>query len=99
MMSGKNPNTENSLSTEAPMVRIGIDVGGTLTDFPVSEAEGEELSYFKTPSTPHDPSEAILTGIRTILATRGIAAGKVAYLGHGITVATNMIIEGNWVVM
>ncbi|WP_415539048.1 hydantoinase/oxoprolinase family protein [Gluconobacter oxydans] len=79
------------------MVRIGIDVGGTFTDFTVSEADGGELSYFKTPSTPHDPSEAILTGIRTILETRGIAAGKVAYLGHGTTVATNMIIEGKGV--
>ncbi|GEB38851.1 methylhydantoinase [Gluconacetobacter liquefaciens] len=79
------------------MVRIGIDVGGTFTDFTVSESAGGALFYFKTPSTPHDPSEAILTGIRTILETRGIAADRVSYLGHGTTVATNMIIEGKGV--
>ncbi|MBR0681299.1 hydantoinase/oxoprolinase family protein [Roseomonas eburnea] len=75
------------------MYRIGFDVGGTFTDFTVHDARDGSLRYFKTPSTPSDPSEAIETGLRALFGEFGIAAQEVSFVGHGTTVATNMVIE------
>ncbi|MDQ7774983.1 MAG: hydantoinase/oxoprolinase family protein [Paracoccus aminovorans] len=75
------------------MRRIGIDVGGTFTDFVVQNTVDGAVDYYKLPSTPADPSEAILTGLAQIVAQFGFPASEVDYIGHGTTVATNMIIE------
>jgi N-methylhydantoinase A len=75
------------------MYRIGVDVGGTFTDFTLlNEATGSIL-FYKTPSTPSDPSEAIEVGLREMLALHRLEAADVTYLGHGTTVATNIVIE------
>ncbi len=76
------------------MYRIGVDVGGTFTDFTIASAATNENLYFKVPSTPADPSIAIIDGIRQILDVFAIAPASISYIGHGTTVATNMIIEG-----
>jgi N-methylhydantoinase A len=75
------------------MVRIGIDVGGTFTDFTMVNIESGEISYFKVPSTPADPSEAIETGLRAMQIEPGYDPATVEYLGHGTTVATNIVIQ------
>lgn len=75
------------------MYRIGVDVGGTFTDFTLLDETSGEIHFHKTPSTPHDPSEAIENGLRGMLGRLGYAAGDVSYLGHGTTVATNIVIE------
>ncbi len=75
------------------MVRIGVDVGGTFTDFTIARVATGENLYFKVPSTPSDPAVAIIDGIREILDMFGIEPSSVSYIGHGTTVATNMIIE------
>lgn len=72
-------------------LRIGIDTGGTFTDVvAVNEATGDVIAT-KTPSTPHDPSLAVLEGIRKVLALAGQAT--VAAVSHGTTVATNALLE------
>jgi N-methylhydantoinase A len=76
--------------------RIGVDVGGTFTDFTIFNGAGD-TQYFKLPSTPSDPSVAIVEGIAQILNIYEIAPTAVSYIGHGTTVATNMIIEGRGV--
>jgi N-methylhydantoinase A len=73
--------------------RIGIDVGGTFTDFTLLREADGEVSYHKVASTPRDPSKAIGQGIADLLATHAIAAGMVGHIGHGTTVATNLVIE------
>uniref|UniRef100_UPI003100A9D7 hydantoinase/oxoprolinase family protein n=1 Tax=Neorhizobium sp. EC2-8 TaxID=3129230 RepID=UPI003100A9D7 len=73
-------------------IRVGIDVGGTFTDFTVLDDETGNMRHFKVSSTPHDPSEAIETGIAGF-AERGLQASDVVHFGHGTTVATNMVIE------
>ena len=73
--------------------RIGVDVGGTFTDFVLLNAEDGSLSHFKVPSTPDDPSIGIAEGIREMLARFAVSAADVGFLGHGTTVATNMMIE------
>jgi N-methylhydantoinase A len=75
------------------MFRIGVDVGGTFTDFTVANDETGENLYFKLSSTPGDPSQAIIDGVKEIIAKFDIAPADISYIGHGTTVATNMIIE------
>jgi len=75
------------------MYRIGVDVGGTFTDFTISNAQSGENLYFKLSSTPDDPSDAIVNGISQILELFKISPQAISYIGHGTTVATNMIIE------
>jgi N-methylhydantoinase A len=71
--------------------RIGIDTGGTFTDIvAVNEATGDVVTT-KTPSTPRDPSLAVLEGIRKVLRLAGGSA--VASVSHGTTVATNALLE------
>src|SRR5256886_1702509 len=78
------------------MFKIGIDVGGTFTDFVVVHTN-ETPRYFKTHSTPHDPSEGVLTGLREVAAaydcTPEELLANTALLIHGTTVATNTLIE------
>ena len=75
------------------MYRIGIDVGGTFTDFTLLDEATGSVSYHKVPSTPQDPSEASERGIADLLESHRIPPGKVSHVGHGTTVATNLVIE------
>jgi N-methylhydantoinase A len=75
------------------MYRIGVDVGGTFTDFTLLDGSTGEVRFFKVESTPRDPSEAIEIGLRQMLAAFSLDARQVTYLGHGTTVATNIVIE------
>jgi N-methylhydantoinase A len=75
------------------MVRIGVDVGGTFTDFVMADSRTGDLSFYKVPSTPADPSVAIADGTSQMLEHFGVQASEVEYFGHGTTVATNMVIE------
>ena len=75
------------------MYRIGVDVGGTFTDFTIANATTGENAFFKLSSTPADPSDAIVDGISQIIAQFDIKPAEISYIGHGTTVATNMIIE------
>lgn len=75
------------------MYRIGFDVGGTFTDFTAIATQDGETRHFKTSSTPHDPSEAIETGLRHFVEQEGLDPAMFEFIGHGTTVATNMVIE------
>lgn len=75
------------------MYRIGVDVGGTFTDFSILNEKTKDVLYIKVPSTPEDPSEAIQSGISELLEAHSIQPSQVTYLAHGTTVATNMVIE------
>lgn len=72
---------------------LGVDVGGTFTDFSLYNTETREIQNFKRSSTPDDPSRAIVSGIIQILEECSIAPEEVSFLGHGTTVATNALIE------
>jgi N-methylhydantoinase A len=74
-------------------LRIGIDTGGTFTDF--LAVSGEQRLAFKIPSTPRAPAEAILQGIHRILNEFGGAEGirHPIEIAHGTTVATNAMLE------
>ncbi|MSQ40671.1 MAG: hydantoinase/oxoprolinase family protein [Dehalococcoidia bacterium] len=65
---------------------LGVDIGGTFTDLALLE-EGR-LRVFKLPSTPADPTQAVLEGLQAL----GVPAD--ADVAHGSTVATNALLEG-----
>jgi len=72
---------------------VGVDVGGTFTDFCALNEDTAESLNFKTPSTPEHPAQAIVAGLKTLCRELGIEPGKVARLDHGTTVATNALIQ------
>jgi N-methylhydantoinase A len=74
----------------APWVRVGVDTGGTFTDF-VFESNGA-LEIFKLASTPYDPSLAIKTGLEEIATRTGVALKDIEVI-HGTTVGTNALLE------
>ena len=74
--------------------RIGIDVGGTFTDFLVVDESSGATRLFKCPSTPDDPSRAVVEGLTTMLDQFAISAADIASVTHGTTVATNAVLEG-----
>jgi N-methylhydantoinase A len=84
---------QSSVPSGARRLRIGVDVGGTFTDLAMVDEATGRIAFHKVPSTPSDPSLAIETGVRELLAMNARAANEVAFLGHGTTVATNMVIE------
>ena len=73
--------------------RIGIDSGGTFTDVCLFDDATGEVSVWKVPSTPDDPSRAIAQGTLEGTQRVGASAGDVAYFGHGTTVGTNALIQ------
>ncbi len=74
--------------------RLGVDVGGTFTDlFLVSDGNGGGQYRVKTPTTPLDPSEGVLVGVRRICDEAGIDVADLRNILHGTTVATNAVLE------
>ena len=76
------------------MRRIGIDVGGTFTDIVLLDDATGQVWSTKVPSTPRDPSVGALDGLKRILELSKTTPGNVGFVGHGTTIATNMVIEG-----
>ncbi|MER8417512.1 hydantoinase/oxoprolinase family protein [Mesorhizobium sp. M1329] len=69
------------------MTMIGVDIGGTFTDFII--AERGSVRIHKRPSTPRAPAEAFLKG----LEEASVAPGTLEKAVHGTTVGTNTMIE------
>jgi len=84
--------------------RIGIDIGGTFTDFVIYDPSAQQIQTFKLLSTPHDPAEAVLKGLELIRAHSNqssvisdqsliINHSSLITVIHGSTVATNALLE------
>ena len=73
---------------------IGIDVGGTFTDFFCFDHFNQNSLVYKLASTPNDPSEAVCTGLEELLTKHSINPNEVSTIFHGTTVGTNSILEG-----
>ncbi len=72
---------------------IGVDVGGTFTDFHLYDHESGELVIHKTPSTPDNPATAVLRGLNELAQAGDVDFAAVSRLSHGTTVATNSLIQ------
>jgi N-methylhydantoinase A len=71
---------------------LGVDVGGTFTDAVL--VAGGALHTAKAPTTPDDQSRGVMAAVDRALASAGAGAGDVEAFAHGMTVATNALLEG-----
>src|SRR5919199_175904 len=76
--------------------RVTVDTGGTFSDFVYLNESTGEVTISKVPSTPDDPSRAILAGIESLIA-QGVKPADISYFCHGTTVGTNALLEGKGV--
>ena len=78
------------------MYKIGIDVGGTFTDFVVAGETGQPR-FFKTQTTPDDPSLGVMAGLQEAADACGLPLEEFLedtnLVIHGSTVATNTLVE------
>lgn len=74
--------------------RIGVDVGGTFTDLLLLDEQSGETLLLKVPSSPEDPSRAVIAGAQQILERAGVAPDRVGTVMHGTTVGTNAVLTG-----
>jgi len=73
--------------------RIGVDIGGTFTDFSAFDTETGRLIGWKSPTVPGNPVEGLERGLDGLAQAHGIAPGAVGYFVHGTTIAVNTLIE------
>src|SRR5438874_4164296 len=85
----QNTFVKKSRNKTVPSVCVGIDTGGTFTDF-VYQA-GRDLRIFKIASTPDDPSRAIAEGLERVAAETG--SRVMIEVVHGTTVGTNALLQ------
>jgi N-methylhydantoinase A len=72
---------------------LGVDVGGTFTDAVLLD-DRATIHTAKVPSTPSEESLAVLAAVRAVLVQAGARAQDVERFAHGMTVATNALLEG-----
>ncbi|MBP01191.1 MAG: methylhydantoinase [Rhodospirillaceae bacterium] len=73
--------------------RLGIDIGGTFTDFALLDQAGHKLAIHKQLTTPSDPSKAVVDGIKEILRKNYVSISDISVIAHGTTLVTNAVIE------
>ena len=73
--------------------RLGIDIGGTFTDFVLLDSRTGHSAIHKCLTTPGDPARAVLEGTAELLAQRKVSMAQVATVMHGTTLITNATIE------
>jgi N-methylhydantoinase A/oxoprolinase/acetone carboxylase beta subunit len=77
------------------MKRLGVDVGGTFTDLIYVDDEAGQILVHKLATTPADPSEGTIRGIKELTAQASVTAADLEQVFHGTTIATNIVIEHN----
>ena len=72
--------------------RVTVDTGGTFSDFVFFNEDSGEIAITKVPSTPKEPFQAVLNGVKE-LVDQGGAAKDISFFCHGTTVGTNALLE------
>src|SRR4051795_262570 len=73
--------------------RVGVDIGGSFTDFALFDEETNDLRSLKVFSRPDQPGTEVLEGVRRVGELYGIAARDITYFTHGTTVGINTVIQ------
>jgi N-methylhydantoinase A len=74
-------------------VRLGVDIGGTFTDFAAVDDASGKVVDFKVFTTPADPAVGVLNGLTTLVQEHEVEASDIRYFAHGTTLALNTLIE------
>jgi N-methylhydantoinase A/oxoprolinase/acetone carboxylase beta subunit/N-methylhydantoinase B/oxoprolinase/acetone carboxylase alpha subunit len=75
--------------------RVGVDIGGTFTDFVLVDGVTGRVRLYKCLTTPKDPSAGALEGLEELLRSAGLRFADLGVVVHGTTLVTNAIIERN----
>lgn len=75
------------------MYTLGVDIGGTFTDFTLVDEAAGEVTVDKEPTTPGNPARGALTGARRLLDEHDVAFGDLSTVVHGTTLVSNTLIE------
>ena len=73
--------------------RIGIDIGGTFTDFSLLDEATGRIHVLKTSSDPSEPERAVFDGLSRLFADYGVKSEDIRYFIHGTTLAVNTVIQ------
>jgi N-methylhydantoinase A len=73
--------------------RVGVDIGGTFTDFCVFDEATRDLHTLKVLSTPDRPGAEAIDGLSEIRRRYGVPADAISYFTHGTTVGVNTVIQ------
>lgn len=80
-------------ANEAYRYRLGIDIGGTFTDFTLVDVEQGTSLGIKTPTVPAAPEEGIRNGLGILKREHGLDLGQVQYFVHGTTIGLNTLLQ------
>jgi 5-oxoprolinase (ATP-hydrolysing) len=72
---------------------VGVDIGGTFTDFVLLDEGSGDLRLHKKLTTPDDPARGAVEGLEELLEPAGISLAECSTLVHGTTLVTNALIE------
>ena len=72
---------------------VGVDIGGTFTDFMLYDAASGSVHVHKVPSTPSEPERAMVSGLAELCRLAGVAEGEITGVFHGTTIATNAVLQ------
>ena len=74
-------------------LRLGVDIGGTFTDFCVFDEKAGSVYTHKTLSTPETPGAEVMNGIKELASRHGWAPEAIRHFTHGTTVGVNTVIQ------
>ncbi len=75
--------------------RIGVDIGGTFTDFALFDDVLGVVHTHKRLTTPDNPSRAVIEGLQVLIETASVSLSDVSSIVHGTTLVTNAVLEKN----
>lgn len=73
--------------------RVGVDIGGTFTDFCAFDDVSNQLHTLKVLSTPENPGSEVMAGIAELTSRYGVEPSAINYFTHGTTVGVNTVIQ------
>lgn len=73
--------------------RVGVDIGGTFTDFALHDTRTHKLVGIKVPTVPADPVRGVLAGLKVLREEHGVEPTQIGYFVHGTTIGVNALIE------
>lgn len=73
--------------------RLGIDIGGTFTDFTLVDTENNETVGIKVPTVPAHPEQGVANGLRVLREERGLDLAQAQYFVHGMTIGLNTLLQ------
>ncbi len=73
--------------------RVGVDIGGSFTDFAVLDESDNSIRSLKVFSRPDEPGAEVLHGVRMLEERYGVRPEAISYFTHGTTVGVNTVIQ------